>query len=174
MSYAMEETVQEHPARRLTLATPARFDTLVHAFEAVVPMLSEEEALTQLTPDWAAFVRGLEWEAPSGFVRTATSRPSDLLQHAGSRSRSIVWTIVHHPIAARLHRLEPATLLSTHLRIQAHTTARPGTVLTLDVPSAALRAFGSNKITQGGVELDRALGDLLEDLGLPRPSVLRR
>lgn len=174
MTYALEETSHEYPAQRLTLATPARFDTFVEAFEAAVPSLPDEEALTQLTPDWAAFVRGLEWEAPSGFVRTATAWPSELLQHAGSRSRSVVWTIVHHAIAARLHRLEPGTLLSTHLRIAAHTTARPGTVLTLDVPSAALRSFGNNKITQGGAELDRALGDLLEDLGLPRPSALRR
>lgn len=174
MSYDVEETISEHRALRLRLATNAHFDTLVAAFETTVPALSDEEALTQLTPDWAAFTRGLEWESPSGFVRMATWRPSDLLQHAGSRSRSVVWTIVHHAIAARLHRIEPATIRDTHLRIEAHTTAQPGTVLTLDVPSAQLRSFGTNKITQGGAELDRALGDLLEDIGLPRPSALRR
>jgi hypothetical protein len=47
-------------------------------------------------------------------------------------------------------------------------------VLSADQPSGPLRGFGNNKITQAGYELDRILGDLLENLGLPRPSVLRR
>ena len=56
----------------------------------------------------------------------------------------------------------------------AHTTREPGTVLTVDVPGDALGGFGINKVTQAGAELDRALGDLFEDLGLPRPAALRR
>jgi hypothetical protein len=46
-------------------------------------------------------------------------------------------------------------------------------VLSADQPSTQLRGFGNNKITQAAVELDRMLGDLLEELGLPRPERLR-
>ncbi|MGX9347718.1 hypothetical protein [Microbacterium sp. KNMS] len=174
MSYEVDETVFEYTARRVRLAANAQFDALVDAFEAAVPSLSEADARAHLSGDWSAFIRGLEWESPSGFVRLATSRPSDLLQHAGSTTRSVVWTIAHHGIAARLHRLDPGAILSAHVRVEAHTTAQPGTILTFDVPSARLRSFEINKVTQGGAELDRALGDLIEDLGFPRPAALRR
>ncbi|WP_114855654.1 hypothetical protein [Brachybacterium sp. YJGR34] len=176
MTYAMTETLDEHPAQRLTLATSAHFDGLVAALEQAVPALSDPEALRRLAEDgdWAAFVRGLAWESPSGFVRVATSRPSDLLQHAGSRSSCIVWSLAHHAIAARMIRHDPSTMLHSPLRLAAYTTGSPGTTLSLEVPSSSLGGFGLAKIAQAGAELDRALGDLLEDLGLPRPAALRR
>ncbi|MGI6879246.1 hypothetical protein [Microbacterium sp. gxy059] len=175
MSYDASETVLEHPGRRVRIETNAQFDALVGAFEEAVPALPDEEALTELRgDDWAGFVRGLEWTAPYGFVRVSATRPDELMRRAGSDARSVVWSVVHHGIAARLFRHDPATALASPLRIEAHTSRRPGTTLGFEVPSALLGGFGLNKITQAGVELDRALGDLLEGLGLPRPSALRR
>ncbi|WP_054685666.1 hypothetical protein [Microbacterium sp. No. 7] len=175
MSYHADETVFEHVARRVRLESNAQFDALVAAFEQAVPALSDEQALAELRgDDWAGFVRGLQWQAPSGFVRVWTSHPGDLMRHAGSAARSVTWMIVHHGVAARLFRHDPGTMLYSPLRIEAHTSAGPGTTLSFEVPSARLAAFGLNKVTQAGAELDRALGDLVEDLGLPRPSVLRR
>ena len=175
MSYDAAETVFEHVGRRIRLETNAQFDALVGAFEAAVPTLSEEQALAELRRgDWAGFVQGLQWEAPSGFVRVWTSRPDALMEHAGSGARSVVWLIAHHGITARLFRHDPGTMLYAPLRIEAHTSKAPGTTLNVEVPSSRLAGFGVNKITQAGAELDRALGDLLEDLGLPRPTALRR
>ena len=175
MSYDADETVSEYTGRRIRLQTNAQFDALVGAFETAVPALSDEQALADLRGgDWAGFVRGVQWESPSGFVRVATSHPDHLMQHAGSSTRSVVWMITHHGIAARLFRHDPGTMLYSPLRIAAHTSQAPGTTLSFDVPSAQLASFGINKISQAGAELDRALGDLLEDLGLPRPAALRR
>ncbi|SFR73579.1 hypothetical protein SAMN04488591_3286 [Microbacterium azadirachtae] len=175
MSYDAAESVFEHAGRRIRLETNAQFDALVGAFEAVVPALSDEDALAEVRGgDWAAFVCGLRWEAPSGFVRVWTWRPDALMQHTGGGARSAVWLIAHHGIAARLFRHDPATMLYAPLRIEAHTSSAPGTTLSFEAPGARLAGFGVNKITQAGAELDRALGDLLEEIGLPRPVALRR
>ena len=175
MSYDAEETVFEQTGRRIRLETNARFDALAAAFEAAVPALPEEQALAEVRRgDWAGFVRGLQWEAPSGFVRVWTSRPDALMQHAGGGARSAVWLIAHHGIAARLFRHDPGTMLYAPLRIEMHTSAAPGTTLSFEAPGARLAGFGVNKVTQAGAELDRALGDLIEEIGLPRPAALRR
>ncbi|WP_251438958.1 hypothetical protein [Microbacterium sp. USTB-Y] len=175
MSYDAEETVFAQAGRRIRLETNAQFDALVGAFEAAVPALPEEQALAEVRGgDWAGFVRGLQWEAPSGFVRVWTSRPDALMQHAGGGARSAVWLIAHHGIAARLFRHDPGTMLYTPLRIEMHTSAAAGTTLSFEAPGARLAGFGVNKITQAGAELDRALGDLIEEIGLPRPAALRR
>ncbi|GAB2526815.1 hypothetical protein GCM10027064_25040 [Microbacterium petrolearium] len=175
MSYAAEESTIEYAARRIRLETNAQFDALVAAFERAVPALPDAEAAAQADgAEWSAFVRGVQWESPSGFVRVWSSRPDELLRHAGGDARSAVWLIAHHGIAARLFRHDAGTMLYSPIRVEAHAARRPGTVLSLELPSAPLAAFGINKLTQAGAELDRALGDLLEDLGLPRPSALRR
>jgi hypothetical protein len=176
MSYEASERSTDYSATRVELASNARFEALVAGFEQAVPELTDAAALTQLAADgdWAAFTRSLAWESPSGFVRVWGSRPGELFQAAGSGTPSAVWLIVNHAIAARLFRHDAATMLYSPLRVEAHAAAGAGTVLAFDVPSARLRGFGINKITQAGAELDRALGDLVEDLGLPRPAALRR
>lgn len=176
MSYEASESSTEYAATRVELASNARFEALVAAFEQAVPELTDAAALATLAGDgdWAAFTRGLAWESPSGFVRVWGSRPSELFQAAGSSTPSAVWLIVNYAIGARLFRHDPATMLYSPLRVELHASARAGTVMSFDVPSARLRGFGINKVTQAGAELDRALGDLVEDLGLPRPAALRR
>jgi hypothetical protein len=73
-----------------------------------------------------------------------------------------------------MFRHDPGTLLYTPLRVELHAARSGGTVVSVDQPSSRLGSFGNNKVTQAGFELDRMLGDLLEELDLPRPSVLRR
>ena len=176
MSYDADERVTEYAAQRVELVTNARFEALVSAFENAVPELTDAAALSRLADDgdWQSFARGLAWESPSGFVRTWSSHPGELMSAAGSGRPSAVWLIANHAIGARLFRHDPATALYSPLRVEAHAAATAGTVLAFDVPSARLRSFGTNKVTQAGAELDRALGDLIEDLGLPRPGALRR
>ncbi|AYG05050.1 hypothetical protein [Gryllotalpicola protaetiae] len=176
MSYEVDERVTEYAARRVELVTNAHFEALAAAFESAVPELTDAAALDRLAEDgdWQAFTRRLAWESPSGFVRVWSSRPGELMNAAGSGRPSGVWLIVNHAIGARLFRHDPATVLYSPVRVEAHAAAGAGTVLAFDVPGARLRSFGTNKVTQAGAELDRALGDLVEDLGLPRPVALRR
>jgi hypothetical protein len=96
------------------------------------------------------------------------------MRHAGNAASSIIWLLVNHGVGARLFRHDPGALLYSPIRIEAHAPDAGTTIVGFDVPSAQLRSFGINKITQAGAELDRALGDLIEDLGLPRPAALRR
>lgn len=175
MTFDARELTTDVTTRRVRVVTNVRFEVFVAAFEHEVPALSHEDALSRLSEDgdWSAFVRGLEWEAPSGFVRMSSWRPSELLHHAGNPTPAVIWSIVHHAVGARLFRHDPATLLHLPLRIEAHADG-PGTVLNFDVPGDPLRSFPLNKVVQAGAELDRALGDLLEDLGVPRPAALRR
>jgi hypothetical protein len=176
MSYAAEESTTDYPAVRVELASNARFESLAAALEQAVPELTDAAAIDRLAEDgdWQSFTRGLAWEAPTGFVRVWSSRPARLLSAAGNATPSALWLIVNYAVAARLYRHEPATLLYSPLRIEMHSAREAGTVVSFDVPSARLRSFGTNKVTQAGAELDRALGDLVEGLGLPRPGALRR
>ena len=176
MSYDANESSADYRAKRVRLTVSVRFEPLVDAFEQAVPALPDADALARLTEDrdWSEFVRGLQWESPSGFVCVWSSRPGDLMRYAGSAVPSIVWLIVNHGIAARLFRHDPGTMLYSPIRFEAHASSRDETIVSFDVPSAQLRGFGINKITQAGAELDRALGDLIEDIGLPRPTALRR
>lgn len=186
MSYGGDETTVDYQARRVQLASNVHFDSLIAAFELVVPVLSDVDALARVSEDgdWSTFVRGLQWESPSGLVCVWSSRPGDIMRHAGSRASSKLWLMVNYGIAARLFRHDPGAILYSPIRIEAHTTSRvgaeadgdgpTGTIISFDIPSMQLRSFGINKVTQAGAELDRALGDLIEAIGLPRPSVLRR
>lgn len=176
VTYDATETSIEYQGSRVRLHTNARFEAFVAAFEQAVPELSNDDAVARLTDDadWSGFVRGLQWEAPSGFVRVWSWTPAELMRFAGSPTPSAVWSIVNHGIGARLFRHDPGAMIYSPLRIEAHAPADAGTIVTFDVPSAQFRGFGINKVTQAGAELDRALGDLWEDLGLPRPAALRR
>ncbi|NNC12499.1 hypothetical protein HII28_11500 [Planctomonas sp. JC2975] len=176
MSYDATETATEYTATRVQLHVNARFESFVAAFEEAVPALSDANAAARLAEDgdWSGFVRGLQWEAPSGFVRVWTSRPGELMRFAGNQTASAVWLIVNHGIGARLFRHDPAVMLYSPLRLEAHAARDAGTILGFDLPSSSFRGFGINKVTQAGAELDRALGDLIEDLGMPRPTALRR
>jgi len=176
VTYDATEETTDYQATRVRMHANTRFEAFVAALEQAVPELSQADAVARLAEDgdWSGFTRGLQWEAPSGFVRVWSWSPSELMRHAGNSTPSALWLIVNHAIGARLFRHDPAAMLYSPLRVEAHAAPDAGTIVSFDVPSARLRGFGINKVTQAGAELDRALGDLLEDLGLPRPAALRR
>ncbi|GAB3615226.1 hypothetical protein [Humibacter ginsengisoli] len=176
MTYDATEQTTDYQATRVRMHANTRFEAFVAALEQAVPELSHADAVARLAEDgdWSGFTRGLQWEAPSGFVRVWSWSPSELMRHAGNSTPSALWLIVNHAIGARLFRHDPAAMLYSPLRVEAHAAPDAGTIVSFDVPSSRLRGFGINKVTQAGAELDRALGDLLEDLGLPRPAALRR
>lgn len=176
MTYDATEETTDYQATRVRMHANTRFEAFVAALEQAVPELSQADAVARLAEDgdWSGFTRGLQWEAPSGFVRVWSWSPSELMRHAGNSTPSALWLIVNHAIGARLFRHDPAAMLYSPLRVEAHAAPDAGTIVSFDVPSSRLRGFGINKVTQAGAELDRALGDLLEDLGLPRPAALRR
>ena len=73
-----------------------------------------------------------------------------------------------------MFRHDPGIMLYAPLRVELFSDRAGKTVFAVDQPSSRLLSFENNKITQTGYELDRMLGDLIEELGLARPAVLRR
>ena len=175
MSSPASETVTEYATRRLELTADASYADLRRRLDEQVPPLDDEDVrgLESGSTAWSDFVRGLAWSSPSGFVRLWRYDPTPVLRHSGSTLESTSYVVADLAIAARAVRIDPAALLAAPLRLELQ--SRPGgSALVVEQPSAALRSFDRNKLTQAGAELDRRLGDLIEALGLPRPSAFRQ
>lgn len=176
MTHPATESLSEHVIRRTALTTELPFEQLRRSFEAAVPELDlsglERRAAQGAT--WVQLQREAGHCADYELCRYWTHDPSALLRLAGNDAPSRTYLIGTLAMAARLFRIEPGTALHAPLRIELHANRGGAAVLSFDQPGSQLASYGLNKITQAGYELDRLLGDLLEGLGLPRPSTLRR
>jgi len=175
VTYRATERIQAVEARRIELDAEVPFAQLRRAFEEQVPELDLrlQRGLLDQRADWSTLTRMLEGPATHGLVRFWTGNPSAVMRVGGVDTASVGYLVGDYATAARMYRHDAGTLLYAPLRVELHDARGGRTVLSVEQTSAPLRGFGNNKITQAGYELDRKLGDLLEDLGLPRPSVLR-
>ncbi|MGN7799806.1 hypothetical protein [Leifsonia sp. 22587] len=176
MALPATERIIPVTVNRIELEVAVAFGTLRRAFEAEVPPL-DTARVRELVSEGAEWRRLTSETAGPGihrFVRFWTEHPTPVMRVGGADIPSAVYLIGDYATAARMFRHDPATLLYTPLRVELHASRSGGTVLSVDQPSSVLSGFGNNKVTQAGFELDRMLGDLLEELGLPRPSILRR
>ena len=175
MSYRATEQIADYGAARISLLVEAPFSTLRARLEEAAPAFDpgELEPVRRGSLPWADFLRALAWQAPHGFVRVAEDEPGRVLALAGGEAEAVLYLLTDWAIAARVHRLEPTALLYVPIRLLLASRGT-GATLSVEHPGPRLAAFGVNKLAQAGAELDRRLGDLLEELDLPRPSVLRR
>jgi hypothetical protein len=163
-------------ANRIEIVADVPFERLRQAFEAEVPPL-DEELFRRLVADgaeWRQFVQAAGGNGIHSFAVFWRDYPTDVMGVGGSDRPSASYLIGDYATAARMFRHDPGVMLYAPLRVELHEDRAGKTVLSVDQPSSQLVSFENNKITQTGYELDRMLGDLLEELGLPRPSVLRR
>lgn len=176
MALPATERIVPVSVNRIELEAAVAFGTLRRAFEAEVPPLDVGHVRELLSSgaDWRRLTLEAAGPGIHRFVRFWTDHPTPVMRVGGADIPSSVYLIGDYATAARMFRHDPGTLLYTPLRVELHATRSGGTVLSVDQPSSRLGSFGNNKVTQAGFELDRMLGDLLEELGLPRPSVLRR
>lgn len=176
MSYDGNESSAEYPARRISVSTGAPFDVLRRRLEALVPAFEPERirAAVARGAGWEQLRREAERDAPYGLCRFRTEDPGWLMRPAGSDTASVTYLIGSLTLQARIFRLCPAAMIHVPLRLELHEDRRGRAVVGFEQPGAPLAAFGINKVTQAGRELDRMLGDLLEALELPRPGALRR
>ena len=176
MALPASERIVPVPVNRIEVEAAVAFGTLRRAFEAEVPAVDAAHVRELLAQgaEWRRLT--LETAGPGihRFVRFWTDHPTPVMRVGGADIPSAVYLIGDYATAARMFRHDPSALLYTPIRVELHATRAGGTVLSVDQPSSSLSSFGNNKITQAGFELDRMLGDLLEELDLPRPSVLRR
>ncbi|WP_314147086.1 hypothetical protein [uncultured Leifsonia sp.] len=175
MAYRATERLVPTTVTRIELEAEVPFDTLCRALEAEVPPL-DEDALRRLIAegaDWSRLTRELAGPGIHRLVRFFTEDPTAVMRLGGADIPSAAYLIGDYLTAARMFRHDPGVLLYTPLRLELHAVGPARTILSVDQPSSALTGFGNNKIGQAAYELDRMLGDLLEEIGLPRPSVLR-
>ncbi|MGO4533806.1 hypothetical protein [Leifsonia sp. 2MCAF36] len=176
MALPASERIVPVPVIRIELEAAVAFGTLRRAFEAEVPPLdvARLRELLSAGAEWRQLVSELAGPGIHRFVRFWTDHPTPVMRIGGADIPSAVYLIGDYATAARMFRHDPGTLLYTPLRVELHATRSGGSIVSVDQPSSRLGSFGNNKVAQAGFELDRMLGDLLEELGLPRPSVLRR
>ena len=175
MTYRATERIRTVEARRIELEAEVPFAQLRRDVEEQVPELDRRllRGLLDQRADWSTLTTMLSGPGTHGFVRFWTEDPRAVLRMGGVDTASVSYLVGDYVTAARMYRHDAGALLYTPIRLELHDAGGGRTVVSVDQPSAPLRGFGNNKITQAGYELDRKLGDLLEDLGLPRPSVLR-
>ncbi|MFF1572637.1 hypothetical protein ACFVWR_07825 [Leifsonia sp. NPDC058292] len=176
MSDDSGERIVPVAGKRIELETEIPFETLRRAFEREVPPL-DEAAFDKLLNDgaeWRRFVLEAGGNGIHSFVTFWRHSPTPVMTVGGSDAPSAVYLIGDYATAARMFRHDPGVMLYVPLRVELHVNRSGRTVFSVEQPSSQLVSFQNNKITQTGYELDRMLGDLIEELGLPRPSVLRR
>jgi hypothetical protein len=176
MALPATERIVPVSVNRIELEAAVAFGTLRRAFEAEVPSLDVGHLRELLSSgaDWRRLTLDSAGPGIHRFVRFWTDHPTPVMRVGGADIPSAVYLIGDYATTARMFRHDPGTLLYTPLRVELHAARSGGTVVSVDQPSSRLGSFGNNKVTQAGFELDRMLGDLLEELDLPRPSVLRR
>lgn len=176
MALPASERIVPIAVNRIELEVAVAFGTLRRAFEAEVPPIDAAHVRELLSQgaEWRRLTMETAGPGIHRFVRFWTDHPTPVMRVGGADIPSAVYLIGDYATAARMFRHDPGTALYTPLRVELHATRSGGTALSVDQPSSVLSSFGNNKVTQAGFELDRMLGDLLEEIGLPRPSVLRR
>ncbi|MBN9632409.1 MAG: hypothetical protein J0I18_17685 [Actinobacteria bacterium] len=176
MTYRATERLHPIDGTRIELEAEVPFAALRAAFEAEVPELDHDllRRLLGSGADWTTLTRALAGPGSHRLVRFWSSDATAVMRVGGIDVPGVGYLVGDYATAARMYRHDASTALYAPFRVELHAAGEGSTVLSADQPSAPLRGFGNNKITQAGFELDRMLGDLLEDLGLPRPSVLRR
>ena len=176
MAFSASETVVPVAVNRIRIEADVPFETLRRAFEAEVQPIDDERfrRLVDAGAEWKQFTREAAGNGIHSFVSFWRHYPTPVMRVGGADIPSASYLIGDYVTIARMFRHDPGVMLSTPIRVELHAGRAGTTVLTVDQPSSQLASFGSNKVTQAGFELDRMLGDLLEELGLPRPAVLRR
>jgi hypothetical protein len=161
---------------RIEIEAEVPFEVLRRTFEAEVPVLDDDHfrQLVESGAEWKQFVQAASGNGIHSFVAFWRHYPSAIMRVGGSDAPSASYLIGDYATAARMFRHDPGVMLYAPLRVELHVNRRGLTVLSVDQPSSQLVSLGNNKITQAGYELDRMLGDLLEEIGLPRPEALRR
>jgi hypothetical protein len=175
VTYRATERLHRIDGTRIELEAEVPFAALRAAFEAEVPELDHDllRRLLAAGADWTTLTRSLAGPGSHRLVCFWRGDATAVMRVGGIDLPGVGYLVGDLATAARMYRHDASTALYVPFRVELHAAGEGRTILSADQPSSPLRGFGNNKITQAGYELDRMLGDLLEDLGLPRPSVLR-
>jgi hypothetical protein len=163
-----------HIVNRITIAidtTPGEFRA---RYEQAVPLvpLGEVRALAARHAPWQEMLDLMARVAPLGFLIYHAIDADPVMPLAGDRAFCVSYLMGNHTIAERMFRYEPAVLLYAPLRTAIWGAPEGPAHFTFDQPSNQFASFGNPEITAVGVELDRKMATLLDNLHVPVPDAL--
>jgi uncharacterized protein (DUF302 family) len=164
---------ETYSVRRLNVEVPGvrEFQLL---YEQAVPAnpLEEIEALVQRGASWAEVIDAhAEW-APHGFLIYWRNDVHPVMELAGDQSDCVAYLMGNVTIAEQMFRHDPRAMLYAPLRTVIWEDANQRSWFTVDQPSAQFASFGIPAVSTVGVELDRKLAALLEELRVEVPMAL--
>jgi uncharacterized protein (DUF302 family) len=166
-----QNSVIEHPSRRLVIALPETYEIARERYERLVP--EADTARYHQLADWQEVLDLMKVNAPHGFVRYSRSDVTAVMAPSGARWNATQYLMGNHTIAQRMFKHDPSMMLHAPLRTLLYSDADGDTKFAVDQPSLLFGSFGNPDITAVGEELDGLLANLIELLGGRAPSELR-
>ncbi|MEV4760705.1 hypothetical protein AB0J86_37160 [Micromonospora sp. NPDC049559] len=167
-------TETRYSARRFSISTDTPFEEFRLRYETAVPAYDAVAfgALAKRGADWSEVLALTERVAPYGFLRYAEIDAQPLMGLAGDRARCVEYLMGNHTIAERMFRHDPVVLLYVPLRTTISAAEGGPTRFSVEQPSEPIASLGQAEIAAVGIELDRKLVHLLQQLELAVPPVL--
>lgn len=161
-------------AARLTIQIDDSFDGFRNRYEVAVPEFQTDrfDSLIDEGADWQRVLDATAENAPHDFIRYWSRDFTSLMALAGDRGRCVGYLMGNHSIAQKMYRYNPAIMLYAPLRTAIVEDDDRATWFTFDQPSTQFGSFNTPQITKVGIELDRKLAALLENLGASVPAAL--
>jgi hypothetical protein len=163
-----------HSVNRFTIEIATTPQEFRERYERAVPPVpvAEVRALAARRAPWQEMLDLMARVAPLGFLIYHSIDADPIMPSAGDRAFCVSYLMGNHTIAERMFRHDPAVLLYAPLRTAIWgAPAGPGH-FTFDQPSNQFASFGNPEITSVGVELDRKMAALLDNLDVPVPDAL--
>jgi hypothetical protein len=163
-----------HSVNRFTIeiaTTPQEFRA---RYERAVPLvpLAEVHALAARRAPWQEMLDLMARVAPLGFLIYHAIDADPVMPLAGDRAFCVSYLMGNHTIAERMFRYDAAVLLYAPLRTAIWGPPEGPAHFTFDQPRTQFASFGNPEITAVGVELDRKMATLLDNLRVPVPDAL--
>jgi uncharacterized protein (DUF302 family) len=164
---------ETYTVRRLNIEVPGVRE-FQQRYEQAVPANPVEKihALVQRGARWAEVIDAhAEW-APHGFLIYWRNDVHGVMQLASDENDCIAYLMGNVTIAEQIFRHDPRAMLYAPLRTVIWEDAHQRAWFTVDQPSAQFASFGIQAVSAVGVELDRKLAVLLEELRVEVPMAL--
>lgn len=167
---ARDET---HTVRRITAEVPGVRE-FQRRYEHAVPSdpSGEMAALVERRASWSEVLECVAESAPHGFLIYWRNDVHPVMGLAGDAPDCVAYLMGNVTIAEQMFRHDPCVMLYAPLRTVIWEDNAGRSWFTVDQPSMQFASFGLPAVSTVGVELDRKLAALLEELNVEVPMAL--
>ena len=163
-----------HRVIRLTFDTGQPYEAFRVRYENSVPELDSKHLadFVERGAPWREVVKDADSAAPLGFFIYWRSDLTPLMSLAGDSAPCTAYLMGNHTIAEQMYRHDPSVMLYAPLRTAIYVDAAHRTRFAIDEPRTVFESFATTPIAQVGIELNRKLNALLEELDVPVRGML--